>query len=132
MKKKCKLIAGDIEKIVSLFKKGFSQNYIADEFGVDHSTVYYHLKKRKLLRASHRINFTIKKKKRDNLDEFGEKICTGKSYEEYIDEQEVRRLAKQEECPHQKQLLTLRCKCCGKLIRDEIIKSFNNATASVL
>lgn len=91
MKTKWKLSTEQKSKILYLYKHNVSQNQIAKKLNVDHSTIHYHLKKNNIeLRVR-----TIKIKEvpvEIFYDEFGDKINTGKSYKEYLQENRRRKI----------------------------------------
>lgn len=98
MRLKWKLSNKDVSKIISLYKGEVSQNQIAKKFNIDHSTVYYHLKKNgvdirhKIITRTihHTDNYTNVVE--DHTDFNGEKLNTGKTYKEYLQEDKERRI----------------------------------------
>lgn len=114
-----------------MYQEGYSKNHIARTFSVDHSTVYYHIKKSSIgevpLLASLRMKI-IKKPRIERIvfDEDGSKINTGKSYEEYLQEEESRRLQNQMTCLHMLCVHTTRCRGCGKMTEEEITSPSHN------
>lgn len=120
-----KLKPEDIDTIVDLyFRGGFSKLSIAQRYKIHHTTVMYHLDRHQ--EHSHIISHGISKRKRlvllndpENHFDIIEPTVKPKSYQEYLDEEEVRRMKKQEDCRHKSYAITIRCKCCGKAVCDE-------------
>jgi IS30 family transposase len=98
MRLKWKLSDKDVSKIISLYKSEVSQNQIAKRFNIDHSTVYYHLKKNDIDIRHKVITHTIHCKNdntrriENHTDFDGEKLNVGKSYKEYLQDDKERRI----------------------------------------
>lgn len=91
MKTKWKLTGEDVVKIITLYKENVSQNQIAKILHVDHSTIYYHLRKHDVELRVRAVNMKPRiRVARTFLDESGDVLNTGKSYKQYLEDEKRR------------------------------------------
>ncbi len=109
---KAKLTKNEITKIIELSKLGYRVTAIARQFNVGHATIIYHLKKRSA--------YLIRQKIEQSDIPTDDLLEETKTYQDYIDEEEMRHLKKQEECSHNVVIEIIRCKDCGKVTYQEI------------
>ena len=131
-KTKWKLSAEKIEQIFILYyENGWSKNDIAKEMDVDHSTIHYHIKRHQnnsdlmgILNIERRIINRTKRVIPDLVDDFdfdGSKINRGMTYQDYLDQDRLRTLARQAECRHGKlYTTTFKCSECGKMHTEQV------------
>lgn len=122
MKGKWKLSEGDKSKMLSMYAEGHSKNSLARHFKVDHSTVYYHIKKQDDVQAGlspMKMRFSSKIITRapipEHVDDDGSRLNKGMDYADYLAEDAIRLRKKQFECAHVKVITITRCQCCGKV-----------------
>lgn len=109
----------DIQEILSLYKLGVPLIRIAKQFSRHHSTIIYHVKrelKKENKKYVVRRNIDSENNGIDDLLSKQNYIShiRAKSYKDYHDESEKRRLETQETCQHIHVKKVFKCKDCGK------------------
>lgn len=129
---KAKLTPSDIEEIIRLAGLHWNKSAIARQFGIDHSTVFYHLAKASKPLVKVTFKNTNKSERYVHLEEqiginhdendaftLAEiKPRDKKSYAQILSESQTRHFKKQETCKHYTIVTTVLCKCCGKVFVD--------------
>lgn len=119
----------NIQEIVSLYRLGVPLNRIATQFNRHHSTIIYHVKRELKKENKKYVIRKIIDPANDIFDELLSKPniishIKAKSYKDYHDESEKKRLETQESCQHVHVKKVFKCKDCGKC--DEVHMHFTD------
>jgi hypothetical protein len=104
---KWKLNRQDIDNIITAYKSGVRQSLISKMYKIDHSTVYYHVKKAGVFKKVIKGQINISPFKKERM------VC----YQDYLETEENRKLRLQEVCEHEITITTTICRTCGKVTK---------------
>lgn len=114
-----RLSQDQVAQILILAEKGEPKKAIARRFHIDHSTVFYHIK-RHSGKPLIKVDLTGLPPAPPPLNDADDCFCNNerpKDYQDYIRTEEDRKLELQTLCKHRGELMiTIRCRGCGKIV----------------